>query len=322
MMKCTLLLFIIFIFISCGQDTEAEKVEKAILQARSYLTKNDCAKAIKILDDYISDQATNDFFVQTLTSAYACRSGYSEVVLVLDDIPGMSTAAGGFIQSLINFTTSTMDAVDNENYLYLQTALEYIHTAGFGSTNPTAANRAGIFGSSGANNIHIQMLLMSLAQLGNYYSYYGNPDATGVKGAGAGPNNCIIAYTDPDAQAAINADFPDTKGNCSLPATGHPDLPIGTPATSIPRLCESLVVFNNLLDLLSAINLSTGSPDPNLTNILTPIDALFTLTDGASYPQIRTVADLRRQDDCETYGLANPDHIQQYFAMIIESVYQ
>lgn len=322
-MKCAQIILILFIFLSC-QDSAEEEVNKAIRIARAHLTNDDCTKAIKVLDDFISSESDNVRFVQTLTSAYACRSDFSEIVLLADDLSLMNASSGNFIASLTLFGSSPrMDSVNNQEYLYLQEALEYIQRAGFGTSNPTAASRSIIFGATGANNIHLQMLLMTIVQLGKYYYYYGNADpATGAKGGGAGANNCLIAYTDASAQAAINTNFPDNKGSCSIPATGHPDLPIGTPATSIPRLCESLIVFNNMLDLLSVISFGSGDFDDELGNINTPIDALFTATDGGGFPQIRTVSDLRIQSDCETYGLANPDHIQQYFAMIIESVFQ
>lgn len=323
-MKCVQFLLILLVLISCGTESESELVYKAIRTARAYLTNNQCSKAIKELEDYITSEDDNPDFVQTLASAYACRSDFSEITLLVTDLPNMDATAGNFIASLATFGTSaTMDAVDNQNYLYLQSALEYIHQSGFDGTNPTAASRSTIFGTKGANNIHIQMLLMTVVQLGKYFYYYGDADpVTGVKGGGPGANNCIINYTDATAQAAITGAFPDPKGSCTIPATGHPDLDITTPAVSIPRLCQTLVVFNNMLDLLSAVSFGSGTFDDELANISTPIDLLFTATDGAGYPQIRTVSNLRLQSDCETYGLANPNHIEQYFAMIIESVYQ
>ena len=70
-----LLLCLVAMFSSCGSDEES-KVNFAISEAEIHLNSSDCNSALAALEA-VGMQNTNSRYLQTLSSAYACKGSYS-----------------------------------------------------------------------------------------------------------------------------------------------------------------------------------------------------------------------------------------------------
>jgi len=316
------LIFITFIilFVSCAKTDEAACLA-AKDEAKYYLTKRNCSKALSTIEGSCSNDDAQ--YVALVASSHACSADYSELDLFELDIDDINSSS--LLSSLASLSSSDETEADSETYVSLQTAIQTILTSTSG--NPSAQERVDEFGIEQGTNLNFQLLFMLVVQTGKYFAYYGNADANGDKGAGTQTNSCLYSYTNADAVNWINTDPAGVgAGSCTSASgsEGSNDLESPVVATEIvSRLCEGIILFNNFMDILGVVDLS-DSIYGDLSSVKTSIDSLYSAAVTAESGQygstvVNTVRDVRSQIDCEALTTAQRE---KYFAIFFESTYQ
>jgi hypothetical protein len=310
-------------FFGCANNNE-EKVKQAIDIAQTHLSSDKCSEAIKVLEE-AGRQPNNPIYVQVLASAYACRAGYSEIDFLLDDLGtlGQNANPNDLLKTLSILSLSTETQADSTAYMDLQRAIEILIGPG---TNPNHLTRVSKFGQRKAGDVSVQLLLMSIAQLGKFLHYYGNVDSNGKKAAGGGDNNCFMAYSGP-ALAVING-LPGGNActNSSPPMVGHDDLAT-TPAAQLVltkrRVCEGITLFTNIMDILETLDLTGNDALSSLNDVklaLAPYKAAITSVPTLSVVLNTTApANCRAISNVTTPGNTDFQDIQHFFALIFET---
>ncbi|MBF0299599.1 MAG: hypothetical protein HQK51_12815 [Oligoflexia bacterium] len=326
LISLTSLIFLI-LFFSCSQD-KGEKTQEAIDSAKVYLNKLKCDLAITALEDVGRDKK-HAKYLQTLASAYACKSGYTAPIFYGANLNKIVATRTGFLGSLTKFTTSLMTDPEDAYYLNLKTAIEILMYAGDVSV-PTTAERLKVFSQQESDDINIQLIYMVLTQLGKYVFYYGNADPTnGIKGSGTeangNPNHltngCFYNYNPVSAiiKLAIDNDRANSAlplGSCTTTATGHPKLQPIPNANTIKRMCEGVVLFNLFSDLISNTTIPSGAGD--LGNINTTFSSVCSGNSLAA-----ELCTIRTQSSCETNYAIPPesDKLEAYFYLVYETLF-
>jgi hypothetical protein len=312
-------ILLLTLMVSCAK-TDEQLCQSAKDETKYLLTKNQCSKALSTIQGSCDNDDAQ--YIALVSSSQACSSGYSELDLFATDISSINSAS--LISSLASLSTSNETQADSDNYVALQTAIQTILTSTSG--NPSASQRITTFGQEQGTNLNFQLLFMLVVQTGKYFNHYGDADATGTKGAG-GSNTCIYSYTNADAVNWINTDPAGVGAGSCVAATGSEgsaDLEAPVAAAEITtRLCEGIILFNNLMDVLGNVDLS-DTVYGDLSNITTVINGLYTAAitaESANYGSsvVNTVRSIRSQSDCESLTQAQ---IEKYFAIFFESVYQ
>ncbi len=330
-------IFVVIVFsfgsLSCGKKSPEEFVSDAILQANSYLNNLECQKAITLLEG-VGRQTSNAEYLVTLASAYACKGNYSTITYFANDIVNTSADSNSALGGLALYTIAndTIEApfITDPTVSSLQTAIDILLYAGGGipsSTNPTAARRINILGDkTGDVNSLAAYLILNL--LGKDLYYYGNTaiDTTtleAVKGSGtAFSNTCITNYSAAEALIQIGIDTGGVTGSCADLTTGHTELitPVSN-ANRKARLCQGVVLMNNLLEILPNILVDIAGTD------LASISALLTSADAAkddlvaAYPGLGSVLVVQSQSLCESDTAISLSNLESYFATVFEPIF-
>lgn len=327
MRSLLILSFLVFLF-SCAKSPE-EKVNEAIDVAQSYLSDGNCEEAFKILNS-AGYQPENPIYLQVYASAYGCRANYTYAVIVdaLEDNL-IDTTATGLFKSLSILRTSIVEKeADSLSYRSMRSGLNVLLNDD-GVTQPSQEDRTTKFGSRKAGDIGMQVLFMGIAQFGKFLNFYGNVNATGVKGGGAANTDeqgnpvstCFVSYTgDADTYINLPADY---GGACkSGSRVSHPNL--STAAADLPvtkrRMCEGLTLLTNIIDVITNIELSSNSSFADLENIK---DLVNDFRDQATTvdPSLQTLLETTSQKECESIvgTAAEFDKLQKIYALIFET---
>ena len=320
-----IIILLFFILVTSCAKTNSEKVNEAIDVALTYLSSEECDKAIDVLEEAGRDK-TNAIYLQVLASAYACRAGYSEVDFLITDIPNIESAAADLMKSLTKLTLSPETQADSSEYVDLREALEIVLYVD--SSQPSQTKREAKYGIRKAGDMGVQALFLSLVQLGKFLHFYGNVDATGGKGLGtantdeqgATPSTCFIEYTYPAALTYLTT----AGGVCDNMATddGHPNLSLaaGSLTATKTKLCEGLMLVTNIIDILGNITLPAGSAYGDLTTVSTTVDTFKSVITTAD-PSLSTLMNTTSQEVCETLvaGSTEFDNLQYIYALLFET---
>jgi hypothetical protein len=301
-LKNTLWIWLLLVTVSCGKST-LEKSDQAIDRALSYLSDEKCDAAIDVLEK-LGRQNKDPVYLETLASAYACRAKFDMVNFISSDIPNLDTSASGLLKSLTLLSLSAETTVDSSNYVDLKTALGILGTVS------TQSARNATFGPRKAGDLGVQLVILSIVELGKFLNYYGNVNASGVKGGGAGASKCFLNYTTSQAQTAVSS---GGTGSCVAYNKGHPDL------TTVKRKCEGLMLVTNIIDTLPNIDLSGSDSFGNISDISSVVTSIKA-TALAVDPSLATLLNTTSQSACETL-LATPaelDHMELIYAVIFE----
>jgi hypothetical protein len=305
---------------ACSSGTK-EKIEDGIDTALYYLSlpTPDCQKAIEELEK-IGRQNTNPLYLRTLASAYACRGDYSELSLFAD-VSKISSNVASFFGSVTTLTMAPQTAPEPDAFLDVQSALDILLHAG-GQATPSYTNLVTLFGERQANNLSMQTIFMLLTQLGRFNYYYGNVNATGQKGLGAGTNNCYYPY--PGLIQTTIADSADTGGRCrsTNSPVGHPQLNTATPGLTNAivnrRLCYGVVIVNNLIDILTNIDFSANDALGAIVDLKDTLDDVLSQAQSIPDPDFQAFLEVRSQSACEAILNADNEVGQYYFAAVFE----
>ena len=182
----------------------------------------------------------------------------------------------------------------------------------------------------------MQALLMVTVALGKYFAFYGNTDSDGVKGQGSivGGDKCIGFYPfDAQVDTSLSATNP---GGCDSANAGNAALDFGSLTTAVVyrRMCEGIVLFNNLFEILSNIDLSSNDSLGNVGDVSATISALFTLAQNAETlapwgeDAVLTLKTMTSQSACEAYStvvettptiINGGSDIQRYYVLLFET---
>ncbi len=312
----------IFVLFSCGQTSD-EKRKSAILTAKNYLTLRECDKALETLA-HVGIDNKNARYLQTLSSAYACKADYSEPVFYGKNLLLVDSTSTGFLGSLTKFNTSKISAPDDPSFVLLQTAIDTLLYAG-GLVTPSSAGREDVFEENDAGDINAQLLYMLLTQLGKYFYFYGNANPTdGIKGTGTSlngnsngyTNTCLYTYVQATSLAAIAQGI---TGSCTVANnTGHPLIVNASSTTKVKRMCQGIVLFNNLIDVITNMDFpsSAGSIDTVGSTLQT------TLTTLCSFAQSSTICTIKSQSQCEEDFASDLNSLESFFAIIFENLFR
>jgi hypothetical protein len=307
----TILIISILIFaFSCGKSTE-EKTDEVIDIALTYLSENECDDALDVLLD-VGVQNNNGIYLQVLASAYACKAGFDEISFISADIPALvTTNVSTLMKSLSILSESAESSTDSLTYTSIRSGINTILNATSG--NPSQVNRTSKFGPRRGADLGVQALILNIVNWGKFLRYYGNTDNTGVKGAGAGSNNCFLDYNDPRAQLIISG---SQGGACVSNTDGHADLDQTTEAGK-RRICEGIMVINNSLDILDNLDLSSISVLSKLEDFGAQVSSFKTAATAAG---LGTIANMTSQAECEEYASVPGQllDLEYFYALVFE----
>lgn len=312
-MRLIYILFFIIVLTGCSQKPE-EEVREAIDVALTHLSKDECDEAIQVLEE-AGIQNNNAIYLQVLASAYACEAGYDEVSFIANDLEGLNTGTpAAIIRSISILSLSTETEADSDDYVSIRRGLNLL----LGSTTTVTHDaRVTKFGTRKAGDMSVQALMLNVVNLGKFLNYYGNVNATGVKGGGSGTNSCFINYTDARAQTIVGS---GVTGACSTNNDGHPDLSFAAAdlENTKRRLCEGLMTITNILDILDNLDLSGSSELANLEQIATQVE---TFKDAAVIAGLGTLINMTSQSQCETAmdTASNLDDMQYLYSLVFET---
>jgi hypothetical protein len=319
------------LFISCAKTSE-EEIRSSIAEAKYLLSSMECSRALSILDD-VDFQDDNADYISVYASAQACSAGYKELDLFGDDLSSISSS--GLIQSLAAFDSSLGEAtVDSAAYQAMDSAittlLSYDEDAG---GQPSTLARATKFGIKKSGDLSLQALYMIFSQLGRHFAFYGNADpddaTKGEKGGGAQSNSCLFSYTTQDAVDWITTINP---GTC-VAATGSEGSDfLEAPEASADikrRLCQGIIYYNNMMDILGNVTLPGSDSLGDVSNIQTALNTLMlaaeaaesgVYNDGAAdgINAITTLKVVTSQSVCEA---VTTERIEKWYAIFFETVY-
>jgi hypothetical protein len=317
------------ILASCNQSPE-EEVTTAIDVAQTYLSQDECQKAIDLLEE-VGRQNDDGVYLQVLASAYACRADFDELNFIKNDIPALDTSSGGLFKSLSIMSKSYEATAGSAHYSDLETAMNILLQAD-GGVEPSQANRNSKYGARRAGDMGLQNLYMGFIQLGKFLNFYGNVDATGMKGLGpistdeqgAVASTCFATYNYAPAIAYLQAGS-NPGGICNDPGgadSGHPNLsfiPADLTQTKT-RMCEGLVIITNMIDVLNNITLTSNTTLAALQAIKTTINDYKTLAVTVD-PTLATLMNTTSQSVCETLVATQSEfeRIQVIYAALFET---
>ncbi|MBI2518776.1 MAG: hypothetical protein HYV97_00080 [Bdellovibrio sp.] len=310
----------------CSKSAQ-EKKEDAIVSANILLTKRKCDAAITLLEG-VGRDVKDVKYLKALASAYACKSGFGVLKFFADDLALTSDPApmGGTARYS---TSSDMDSPTNAEYANLQTAIDLLLYAGGidASLDPTLERRAAFFTDADAKEINAFLMYLLIVQIGRYFYYYGNANTAGVKGGGAGTNDCFMNYENLAFSGGFTnmADYLDggVTGACVSPATvGHPDLGADN-AIDVALACEGIVLLNNFLAIFPTVITGMAGDDfEDLPVLETALNAGKLLVEANTPGSDAKVNNVLSQARCESLNASSDDYIQTYFAFMMETLVQ
>lgn len=318
-----LLLFCVLGLIFSCAKTDEQLQDSAIREAQYHLTNMDCSKALEVLDDIGQDKDDPDY-VAVYASSIACQAGYTDIEMALDNLANITTTTGGLLTSFAAFNTSNETVADAVTYSKIVEAINYILEAN-GGTQPDTDERIAKYGNGRGNDLSMQALLMITVAIGKYFAFYGNTDSAGDKGQGTivGGDKCIAYYGDLGASADTYL-IGTSPGGCNSANAAHDDLDPASTATATikTRMCEGIILFNNLFEILSNIDLSSNDSLGNVGEVSTVVNDLFSAAQILEAAQawggtaVSTIKSITSQSVCEQQDILD---LERYFLAMFES---
>lgn len=322
------LLFTLFFIFSCAKTTD-ELIESAKREAKFHLSSKSCSKARSALQD-VGTQSKDPVWIGLMSSTYACDAGYSELDTLFNSGDISKLDATKLLTSLTTFSSSNETEADSDAYNNLKTAINLILNSD-GLAQPTAAGKIAKFGQDPGTDLNMQALYMILVMTGKFFAYYGNTNAVGAKGAGTLGNSCIYSYSATDAAEYIAAVYGGKTCSSTGGGEGSDDLEAPATAAEIKtKMCEGIIWFNNLLNILSGITLSGSDSLGDLGNVEAAITALLDTAEAAetsaggvfndevvSQDSVSTLRDITGQDECEAIDIAK---IEKFYTIVFEGM--
>jgi hypothetical protein len=304
---------------ACSKPSEI-KIEEAKEVAKAYLTKGDCQAAKNALDE-VGYQNEDSNYISLYASIYGCFAGYSEISFFanLGEISPTS-----LLNSFASFNSSNPANYDQEKFDHLYQGIQLLLQSN--GAIPNTAEREAKFGVGKANDLSLQALYLIIYSLGKFFAYYGNVDELAFKGFGPQGNLCLADYEFDDNPGPGN--LQDQLGiqdiwGCNNIDKGHPNLKASVDlSTRKNYLCQGVILFNNLFEILSNITLSESDSFGNLGEVEGTVDLLFQAAQqieeqvnwGAN--AIDTIKTITSHQQCLEVSLGN---LLRYYLLIFET---
>jgi len=321
--KLIVFIFVFFNLFSCGKSKDQE-LQDAILSANIHLSSSQCQKAIDVLEGHGRNNKSANY-LKTLSAAYACRAGFSTVTFFASDLAITATPAplGGASIYSTSFDSSANPFEYESRFRDMQTAINILlYAGGIDSiTEPLVTERAKYFTADEAGEINSQLLYLLLAQLGRYMHVYGNGNAAGVKGGGALSNDCFANYE--DTAGAVQVALAALPGACTVTNSAHSQLDEAfvAAATRKRRMCHGVILLNGVFDVLPGVVASAaGGSLAAVSGVTAAITAAKTAL-TAAVPGIGTVLTTVNQSFCEDDGIVSDTNLENYFALMMEGIF-
>ena len=314
--------YLCFLICSCGNKTEL-KVLQGIDIAQSLLSEGKCRDAIDLLED-LGRQNDNAVYLQVLASAYSCRAGLNAINFITQDIPNIQTnSINELLTSLSILSYSNETSTDSSAYTDIGRALSILLDAG-ASTQPSQSARQQTFGARKSGDMGMQILILSIVQLGKFLNHYGNVNNSGHKGLGTtNSNKCFLSYSYAPAQAVVTA-APAPSGrskSCVNFTSGHPDLSLTlNTALTNRRLCEGLMLITNIIDVLDNLDISGNSTFSDLQDIATFAKQVKDTAINMD-SSLETLLEMTSQSQCVSTlnSLTERENMQLIYALFFEA---
>lgn len=306
---------------SCGKSKDQE-IKDAILSANIYLSTRQCQPAIDLLES-MGRQNRNAHYLKALSSAYACRAGYSTTVFFGDDVSKTATPSplGGMTTYSTSIVETTSPLTEDSNFRDLQTAIDILLYAGgiASTTEPTTVERAKYFSANQAGDINSQLAFMMLVQVGKLMKVYADTNAAGVKGGGSGSNTCFTDYTATDDAIKLVFLGLGQTGACSTANSSNPQLALGVSGRR-KRLCEGTVLLNNILNVLPSVLATAGGGDlEDIADLTADIEQQKDDLEAID-PDFTPTATVLSQTNCENDTDIDEVTLSSYYAVFFESL--
>ncbi len=320
-LKYLFLFVALTMLLSCGKKTE-EEIKDAVRSANIHLSKRECQAAIDLLES-IGRQNKDSYYLKALASSYACRAGYSTTKFFADDIALTATPAplGGMTTYSTSLATVTSPLSDDSNFRDLQTAIDILLYAGgiASTTEPTSIERAKYFSADHAGDINSQLVYMMLVQVGKLMKTYGNTSAAGVKGGGSASNTCFTDYTATPAAVQLYVTAGGQTGACTVTNSAHSQLALGA-TDRRKRLCEGVVLLNNILQVLPSVLATAGGGD--LDDVASLSQEIEDQKDALELidPTFSPTATVLSQTNCENDTDIDLVTLSSYYAVFFETL--
>jgi hypothetical protein len=319
--KHLILISLLGFFTGCGKSTE-EIVADGIESANIHLSKRECQPAMDLLEG-IGRQNKNSKYLKALSSAYACRAGYSTTVFFGSDIE--KTASPAPIGGMTTYSTSLVDVdgplTNDSVFRDLQTAIDILLYAGgiSSTTEPSTTERGKYFTTAQLADIDSQIAFMVMVQLGKLLQYYSDASAAGVKAGGSGSNLCLTDYSTTVAAIQLGITAGGQTGSCNSVASPHAELAIGA-TDRRKRLCEGVVLMNNLLNVLPNVIASAGGGSlGDISGITEDIEEAKEDLEAID-PTFSPTATVLSQYNCENDTDITLTTLTSYYAIFFETL--
>jgi len=220
---------------------------------------------------------------------------------------------------LAQLRSSAQTEAESDSFDDLQRAINILLYSG-SRTTPSALETKNKFGTRHGSNINLQAAYMILVQLGRYVRWYGNADATGAKGNGPSGNTCFFDYSASGAPSPLSVATSHGASNaCTAGNSGSPDLDYGgvTSAVAQRRMCQGIMLVNNLLDILENTTLSSNDALGDIRELYDDVQPYLTAA-ALLDPGMPDLIDTLAQVDCETIAASNDRTVQLYLASVFE----
>lgn len=332
-MRKILLFISMFAVVSCGKSTE-EKINDSIDRANTLLTTRKCSEAISLLEG-LGRQTANARYIVSLASAYACRASYSsvtffgtDIIKTTSDTVGLPSTTASTLGGMTLYTLSD-DTIDDSfdedsNVGDIQTAIDILLYAGGAisrTTEPTFAERLSIYGSDNGD-VNSFAVYLIMTQLGKFIRYYGDGNSSADKGGGSGTNTCFTNYSNADVLVQPGAGTGAVTGVCLSTNGGHPELIVADATLRKQRLCQGVVLFNNLIELLPLVIADAAGTDlEDIQAITTAINTLKT-TLQTNVPGIGNVLTVQSQSNCESDATITAATLEDFYAAFFETTFK
>ena len=290
----------------------ANDVQNAKRLARFHLGAKECSKAVLALAT-VPFQRDDAEFISLYSDTYLCKADTE-----WNDFTDIE--AEELLKSLASMKTSNEVTSDSQVYLDLNSAIEILLKFD-GTNSPSTTARIQKFGLKDATALSLKALKLLLVQQGKFMALYGNSGIDGSKGQGPQSNSCIYSYVTEDAIDWINAVSPQT----CISATGTEGSQFlknpYKPQVIKRRLCEGITYFNNMIDILSNIQLPHGQEYNEIKKILPTQDTLLTMLEVAESGAFNNGSPRGRNALATTKGLTGKKDCMNLHMPIIEKWY-
>lgn len=310
---------LVFFIISCGN----KKLENNdyVFMANVFLSDRKCNLALDELSKV--DTKYHDFYYyQALSSAKACKANYN-VLDFINEIDNFGTT-DAFFNFLAGLNTSNETLPTSNNFIHLADGINSILFLD-AVTRPKFSDRLTVIKNRSHNEeLGLQALLMIFTYLGKWLALYGDTNDDGLKGTGV---LCLTAYSTEASSflsAAERLALLGADATCKFDSVASSPLLVLGSNEIKDRLCNFIVYFNHVRDLITNITLSSNSSMGDLSDAFDDMEDYVEAAEVA-FPGISGVLDFYNLNSCTTYYDLNNNakkNIHAFMAGIVDKNFQ